>query len=402
ILLEEEEITELVEDFGSGEKGEKEVTTADVLNTANLPISTASATPEVSTAAGRIVYTRRSAKKRKDKGKAIVQEDEYVQKKTKKQSEQERFGHEEAIRLQEQIVEEERQRIARDAEIAKQLQEEINVAGQEEVVAEDDQAHDIDWSDPAVIRYHALQNRPRSVAEVRKNMCIYLKNQGGYKMKYFKGMSYEDIRPIFEKKSPGRKRARETLSEESAKKQKLEDDAEKEELQVYLSIVSEDEGLDVESLATKYLIVDWETHILATDKYYYQFKRADGGVKYYNLFSAMLYDFDRQDVLELYRLVKERFQTRSPEGYDLLLWGDLKTMIEPNEEDDIWKNQQDWNLISWKLHSFCGVHVILITTGLVIHMLVEKKYPLSKDILSKMLNRRLDVDYQSEMGYELI
>ncbi|GKE60959.1 hypothetical protein Tco_1511326 [Tanacetum coccineum] len=41
--------------------------------------------------------------------------------------------------------------------------------------------------------------RPRSVAQVRKNMCVYLKNQGGYKMKDFKGMTYDDIRPIFER-----------------------------------------------------------------------------------------------------------------------------------------------------------------------------------------------------------
>ncbi|GJX19521.1 hypothetical protein Tco_0222198 [Tanacetum coccineum] len=142
------------------------------------------------------------------------------------------------------------------------------------------------------------------------------------------------------KKSLARKRGRETLSEESSKKQKLEDDAEKEELQVYLNIVSEDEGLDVESLATKYPIVDWETQILA-NKYYYQIKRANGSVKHYNLFSGMLYDFDRQDVLELYRLVKEIFQIASPEGYDLLLWGDLKTMMEPNAEDETWRNQQD-------------------------------------------------------------
>ncbi|GKE36803.1 hypothetical protein Tco_1460208, partial [Tanacetum coccineum] len=85
------------------------------------------------------------------------------------------------------------------------------------------------------------------------------------------------------KKSLARKRVRETLSEEK------------------------DESLDVKSLATKYPIVVWETQILANDKYYYQIKRADGSVKHYKLFSAMLYDFDRQDVLELYRLVKEIF-----------------------------------------------------------------------------------------------
>ncbi|GJR51805.1 hypothetical protein Tco_1402326 [Tanacetum coccineum] len=96
------EPTELVEDLGSGEKGEKEISTA------NISVSTASATPEVSTAAENLVYIRRSAKKRKDKGKAFMKEDESIQKKAKKQLEQERLGHEEAIRLQEHINEEER------------------------------------------------------------------------------------------------------------------------------------------------------------------------------------------------------------------------------------------------------------------------------------------------------
>ncbi|GJR95496.1 hypothetical protein Tco_0267670 [Tanacetum coccineum] len=98
------------------------------------------------------------------------------------------------------INEEERQRIAMDAEIAKQFQEEFNRARQEqEVVAEADQAYDINWSDPAVLRYHAVQNRSFSKAEVRKNMCLYLKNLGGYKHIHFKGMKYKDIRPIFER-----------------------------------------------------------------------------------------------------------------------------------------------------------------------------------------------------------
>ncbi|GJS26231.1 retrovirus-related pol polyprotein from transposon TNT 1-94 [Tanacetum coccineum] len=168
ILLQEEEPTKLVEDLGSGEQGNEVSIAAPKLSTV---------APEVSTAA-RQVYIRRSLQKRKDKGKAILQEDE-------------------------PIDEEERQRIARDAEIAKQLQEDINKSRQEqerqEVVTEADPTHVIDWSDLAVIRYHAQQNRAFSVVEVRKNMCMYLYNQGGYKMRHFKGMSYEYIRPIFEK-----------------------------------------------------------------------------------------------------------------------------------------------------------------------------------------------------------
>ncbi|GJX55263.1 putative ribonuclease H-like domain-containing protein, partial [Tanacetum coccineum] len=76
VLLKEEETTKLikeptklVEDQRSGEKGEQEVTTADTaLNTTSVPFSIASATPEVSTAAESLVYIRRSAKKKKDKG----------------------------------------------------------------------------------------------------------------------------------------------------------------------------------------------------------------------------------------------------------------------------------------------------------------------------------------------
>ncbi|GKE06231.1 hypothetical protein Tco_1398249, partial [Tanacetum coccineum] len=312
----------------------------------DFDVSTASATLEVSIAAANLVYIRRSAEKRKDKGKAIMKEDESVQKESRKKLEQERLVNEEAIRLQEQINEEENQRIARDAEIDKQLQEEFDRARQEqEVVAEVDQAHDIDWSDPAVLRYHALQNRSFSKAEVRKNMCIYLKNQGGYKLSHFKGMSYEDIRPIFERVWDQNNAFVPKYSE--IKKEKLEDDAEKKELRDSMDVVPRDDiAIDVESLATKYPIVDWKTHVLTENMMYYQIIRGDGSSKNYKIFSEMLDDFDRQDVMDLHRLVQERYDTTSPEGYDLLLWGDLKILFEPNEEDEIWKNQQDYNLIS--------------------------------------------------------
>nr|GFB83119.1 hypothetical protein [Tanacetum cinerariifolium] len=45
-----------------------------------------------------------------------------------------------------------------------------------------------------------------SVAQARKNMIIYLKNIAEFKMDFFKGMSYEDIRPLFEEEyNKGRK-----------------------------------------------------------------------------------------------------------------------------------------------------------------------------------------------------
>ncbi|GKB33883.1 putative ribonuclease H-like domain-containing protein, partial [Tanacetum coccineum] len=62
-----------------------DVSTAEGFTTASVPVTTASMNPEVSIAAANLVYIRRSAEKRKDKGKAIMKDDEYVQKKSKKQ-----------------------------------------------------------------------------------------------------------------------------------------------------------------------------------------------------------------------------------------------------------------------------------------------------------------------------
>nr|GEW71767.1 hypothetical protein [Tanacetum cinerariifolium] len=53
--------------------------------------------------------------------------------------------------------------------------------------------------DPAVKKYQALKRKPQTEAQARKNMILYLKNVAGFKMDYFKGMSYDDIRPIFER-----------------------------------------------------------------------------------------------------------------------------------------------------------------------------------------------------------
>nr|GEW26137.1 hypothetical protein [Tanacetum cinerariifolium] len=53
--------------------------------------------------------------------------------------------------------------------------------------------------DNTVMRYQALKRKPMTKAQARKNMMIYLKNIAGFKMDFFKGMTYSEIRPIFEK-----------------------------------------------------------------------------------------------------------------------------------------------------------------------------------------------------------
>nr|GEW23577.1 hypothetical protein [Tanacetum cinerariifolium] len=72
-------------------------------------------------------------------------------------------------------------------------------------------------------------------------------------------------------------------------------------------------------------------------------------------------------------------------------------------QDKVWRNQQEWSVISWNLYEYCGVHTLLLDDTLVsINMLVEKKYPLTKEILARMLNLRLEANLESTMAFELI
>nr|GFA17023.1 hypothetical protein [Tanacetum cinerariifolium] len=66
-----------------------------------------------------------------------------------------------------------------------------------------------------------MKKRPQTESEARKNMMIYLKNTAGYKMDFFKGMSYADICPIFQARFDENMRflfkSREEIEEEDQK-----------------------------------------------------------------------------------------------------------------------------------------------------------------------------------------
>ncbi|GKB46314.1 hypothetical protein Tco_0897067 [Tanacetum coccineum] len=166
--------TEVIQDQGSSEKGSAEVsTTGATKGTASEVPVVSTAEENLSTAGRTVTNTRRSEEKRtrQDKGKAIMIESE-PKKKSKKELEQERLSFAEAIRLEEQMNEEQRAQIARDEEIARQWDEEER----QRAMFEAKSTKKIDWNDPLVIRYHALKMKPKIVAQARRNMIKYLKN----------------------------------------------------------------------------------------------------------------------------------------------------------------------------------------------------------------------------------
>nr|GEX99597.1 hypothetical protein [Tanacetum cinerariifolium] len=191
--------------------------------------------------------------------------------------------------------------------------------------------------------------------------------------------------------------------DEEERLQKVEDDKEKAKLkQLMETILNEEEVADdAIPLAVKSpRIVDWKIH-KEGKKSYYQIVRADGKSQMYTIFSQMLKIFDKEDLEDLYKLVKARYgSTRPVENMDYLLWSDIKTMFEPHVEDEIWKMKQGYKVLEWKLYDSCGVHFLMMQS-IQIYMLVEKKYPLTLPTLSMMLDKKLQIDYESEMAYQL-
>nr|GEY14083.1 hypothetical protein [Tanacetum cinerariifolium] len=213
--------------------------------------------------------------------------------------------------------------------------------------------------DNAIKRYQAMKRKPQTEAQARKNMMIYLRNVDGFKMDYFKEVSYDDIRPVFEKyfdsnvafllkskeqmdeeDSRAPKRLNETPAEKAAKRQKL--DEEVEELKRHLLIVpNEDDDVYTEAtpLACKVPVVDYEI-INQNNKPYYKIIRADGTHQLYISFISLLKNFDREDLEALWNLVKERFATAKPKNFsDDFLLITLGAMFEkPDIHAQIWKN----------------------------------------------------------------
>ncbi|GJX92618.1 hypothetical protein Tco_0347204, partial [Tanacetum coccineum] len=155
-------------------------------------------------------------------------------------------------------------------------------------------------------------------------MCMYLKNQGGYKQSHFKGMSYEDIRPIFERPSAKRQKIGNvsgTVEEQSAGKEK---EVSEEELKKLLVIVLVEE-VYIEALQV------------------------------YQVFEDMLKRFNRDDLEKLWDLVMKRFSSTDPTvDKEKVLWVELKRLFEPDDDDTLWKLQRYMHdPLTWKLYDTC-------------------------------------------------
>ncbi|GJT91237.1 hypothetical protein Tco_1080082 [Tanacetum coccineum] len=206
-------------------------------------------------------------------------------------------------------------------------------------------------------------------------MCTYRKNMEGWKPKDLKNKSFVNIQELFDK---AMKRVNTfddymtELVEESSKKAEVEITQESSSKRAGTELEQEKKvAIDAIPLATiPSSIVDYKIH-KEGKKTDYQIIRADGSSK------------------------------MPEEGYERVLWGDLKKMFNPHVEDQVWRNQQDYRVLDWKIYDSCGVHSLRMQ-HMHIYMLVEKRYPLTPATISDMLNKKLQCDRFSEMIYWLL
>nr|GEW67969.1 hypothetical protein [Tanacetum cinerariifolium] len=329
---------------------------------------------------------------------------------------------------------------AKDKEVARKLEAEIKAKMDEkERITKEKNEADIsmikEWDDVqatidvdrqrkyfATKRVEEIKNKPLTKTQQKSLMCTYMKNMEGFKQKDFKEKSFDDIKKIFDKvykrvntfvdmntkiveeslkKTQAKvtegssKRAGEKLKQESAKKQKLDEEVQAKvadddttELKRCLEIVSEDDDdvtIEATPLSSKSpTIVDYKIY-KEWKKSYFKIIRADGNSQNYLTFGTMFKNFNREDLEVLKSIVKEMFKKTKPmDDMDNLLFQTLKTMFEHHVKDIIWKYQQRAVKVNnWKLFDSCGVYCVT-TKNMMYYLLVKKMYQFTNNILHQL------------------
>ncbi|GKD87452.1 hypothetical protein Tco_1358606, partial [Tanacetum coccineum] len=264
-----------------------------------------------------------------------------------------------------------------------------------------------------------ILKKPTSLAQERNQMMNFLKGQGYknlQKLRYpqmkelydkvqesikdsfkdFIPMGSEKEKQLLQERDAKRllRKRKATISEEQpSKKLKLRTET-IDALRNYLRIVDfEQNAQDRESLEAISVITEFKV-IDSPDGEYLIIFRANNHFRAFNTLWEILHILDRQDLYHLYRVVQDYYEHIPPTGLGLVLLGDLTTIWETPEtsDDDFWKNQEDWEIIRWRLNESSGVHTLELEDGTMIHMLAERRYPLSRELMIRMLDHGMEVE----------
>nr|GEX41442.1 hypothetical protein [Tanacetum cinerariifolium] len=179
-------------------------------------------------------------------------------------------------------------------------------------------------------------------------------NMASYKMQFFKGMTYNEIRPIFES-----------------------------------------EYNKIQTLFKQYKDVQKKKKKRVADETLLQesFKK---------LQAAEVSRFESTQEIPI-NDPKEITDEDSPLKIRRALSVELKRLFEPDANDVSWKLQRYMHAtLRWILYSDCRVHYVSSTRWHDIYTLIEKDYPLSNVVMILMLSGKLQVEEDIEMARDLV
>ncbi|GJT43326.1 hypothetical protein Tco_0952041 [Tanacetum coccineum] len=297
----------------------------------------------------------------KDKGKGIMKEEPKKKKLTLQQLRAAETTNDEEVARKvaaEWEEEEERKRLAGLERLQAELEDNEMIDAEvqrieRENFTEEQKAKFLVETIAAQRRFRAEQqaalrrSKPPTILQLRNQIMKYIRNVGGKAYRNLKNKSYEEIKDIYEK---------------------------------------------VKRINDKLLA-------MGNRKMYKAIKEMN-----HSLFNEVLHILDRQDLHHLHRLVIEYYEHIPPTGLGLILHGDLTTMMETTEEsdDELWRNQTEWEIIRWRLYESTGVHILELENGIMIHMLVEQRYPLTRELMQRMLEHKLEVQKETENALNVI
>ncbi|GJW13336.1 ribonuclease H-like domain, reverse transcriptase, RNA-dependent DNA polymerase [Tanacetum coccineum] len=272
---------------------------------------------------------------------------------------------------------------AHDEEIARKAQEEWN--------AEEERKRLEALKKP---KPKIISKKPTSLAQERTQMMNFLKGQGYKNLKKLKYPqmkelydkvqesikdSFKDFIPMGSEKEKQmlqerdakrllRKRKATVTEEQPSKKLKLRTET-IDELRNYLRIVDfeksaqDRESLEAISMITEFKVID------SPDGEYLIIYRANTHFRAFDTLWEILHIIDRQDLHHLYLVVQDYYKHIPPTGLGLIL---------------------------------LGVHTLELEDGTMIHMLTERRYPLSRELMIRMLDHGMEVEDESDIAITLI
>nr|GEX82048.1 hypothetical protein [Tanacetum cinerariifolium] len=111
--------------------------------------------------------------------------------------------------------------------------------------------------------------------------------------------------------------------------------------------------------------------------------------------TLILHMVDRHELVKLYGLVVQYYETHHVVGAGLLLWGDLQVLFDSHEGGKgscVWQHQHLCEIRSWMIYTLSNVYILETISGEVSSMFANVSYPLSVKLMEKMLRHKLEID----------